>query len=113
LSHNAFFHPIVYFTPSNAGTKQLLSVYLVGFQLPLSGAVLALPDAIGTMVRPFIAAYWSWSGYLQTLRETRFYDLVGHYQHTVQFRGPVLLGVVIPCVARISAGLCQMPEKQV
>ncbi|MFQ3671471.1 MAG: ABC transporter permease [Verrucomicrobiia bacterium] len=52
----------------------LISIYLVGFQLPLSGAILALPEPLGAMVRPFIAAYWSWSGLLGTLRETRFYD---------------------------------------
>jgi ABC-type multidrug transport system ATPase subunit len=54
----------------------LISVYFVGFQLPLSGALLALPDWAGTITRPFIAAYWGWSGYLQTLRDTRFYELV-------------------------------------
>ena len=59
-----------------ADQASLVSVYLVGFQLPLSGAVLALPKALGWATRPFIAAYWGWSGYLETLRETRFYDLV-------------------------------------
>ncbi|MSR65249.1 MAG: ATP-binding cassette domain-containing protein [Verrucomicrobiae bacterium] len=54
----------------------LVSVYLVGFQLPLSGAVLALPETLGILTRPFIAAYWSWSGLLQTMRDTRFYDVV-------------------------------------
>ncbi|MDQ3197874.1 MAG: ATP-binding cassette domain-containing protein [Verrucomicrobiota bacterium] len=54
----------------------LLSVYLVGLQLPLSGAVLALPHVLGLATRPFIAAYWGWSGYWQTMRETRFYDFV-------------------------------------
>jgi hypothetical protein len=54
----------------------LVSIYLVGFQLPLSGAVLALPDWIGQAVRPFISAYWSWSGVLQTLRLERYYDIV-------------------------------------
>jgi ABC-type multidrug transport system ATPase subunit len=54
----------------------LVSIYLVGFQLPLSGAVLALPVALGTLVRPFISAYWSWSGILQTLRQERYYDIV-------------------------------------
>ena len=52
------------------------SLYLVGFQLPLSGAILALPEFLGVLTRPLISAYWAWSGYLQTLRETRFYDLV-------------------------------------
>jgi hypothetical protein len=52
------------------------SLYLVGFQLPLSGAILALPDFLGWVIRPAISAYWAWSGYLQTLKDTRFYDLV-------------------------------------
>jgi len=54
----------------------LVSIYLVGFQLPLSGAVLGLPDFFRWLTRPFIAAYWSWSGILQTMRDTRYYDIV-------------------------------------
>lgn len=58
-----------------ADQASIASIYLVGFQLPLSGAVLALPAALGSALRPFIAAYWSWSGALQSLRETRYYDV--------------------------------------
>jgi ABC-type multidrug transport system ATPase subunit len=54
----------------------LVSIYLVGFQLPLSGAVLALPEVFRWLTRPFIAAYWSWAGVLQTMKDTRFYDVV-------------------------------------
>lgn len=60
----------------------LVSIYLVGFQLPLSGTVLALPEFLAPLVRPFISAYWAWSGYLQALRETRFYDLVRQITQT-------------------------------
>ena len=60
-------------TPSQAS---LISIYFVGFQLPLSGAVLALPDWAMHLTRPFIAGYWSWAGTIQTLRDTRFYDLI-------------------------------------
>ncbi|MEO6969900.1 MAG: ATP-binding cassette domain-containing protein [Chthoniobacterales bacterium] len=60
----------------SAENASLLSVYLVGLQLPLSGAVLALPQFLGLATRPFIAAYWGWSGYWQTMRDTRFYDFV-------------------------------------
>lgn len=60
-------------TPSQAS---LISIYFVGFQLPLSGAVLALPETVSWVTRPFIAAYWSWSGMIQTMRDTRFYDLI-------------------------------------
>ncbi len=60
----------------SAEQASLVSIYLVGFQLPLSGAVLALPEWVGSITRPFIAAYWSWSGILQTLRGERYYDIV-------------------------------------
>ncbi|HSI83101.1 MAG TPA: ATP-binding cassette domain-containing protein [Candidatus Methylacidiphilales bacterium] len=54
----------------------LLSVYLVGFQLPLSGSVLALPDGFRLVTQQFIASYWSWSGMLVTMKETRYWDAV-------------------------------------
>jgi hypothetical protein len=54
----------------------LLSIYLVGFQLPLSGVVLALPAPLVWAVRPFIATYWGWAGYLTAMRDSRFYDAV-------------------------------------
>lgn len=60
----------------SADQASLMSIYLVGFQLPLSGAVLALPAGLDSAMRPFIAAYWSWSGALQSLRETRYYDVL-------------------------------------
>ena len=49
-------------TPDQAS---LLSIYLVGFQLPLSGAVLALPEFVELFTQPFISAYWAWSGSVQ------------------------------------------------
>lgn len=56
--------------------SSLLSIYLVGFQLPLSGAILALPDWIAPVVRPLISAFWSWSGSLSSMSDTKFYDAV-------------------------------------
>jgi len=50
-----------------AEQASLLSVYLVGFQLPLSGAVLALPAHVEVFTRPFISAYWAWSGSVKSL----------------------------------------------
>lgn len=50
-----------------AEQASLLSIYLVGFQLPLSGAVLALPEHIEQFTRPFISAYWAWSGSINGL----------------------------------------------
>lgn len=54
----------------------ILCIYLVGFQLPLSGAVLSLPDWLENWVQPLIAAFWSWSGGLSSMRSTAFYDAV-------------------------------------
>jgi len=54
----------------------LLAIYLVGFQLPLSGAALALPEWLSMICRPFIAAYWGWSGYLKTFESYSHYDIV-------------------------------------
>lgn len=50
-----------------AEQASLLSIYLVGFQLPLSGAILALPEGIEALTRPFISAYWAWSGSVDAL----------------------------------------------
>jgi hypothetical protein len=60
----------------------LLAIYLVGLQLPLSGAVLALPDSVSDICRPFIAAYWGWSGYLKTLSSSPLYDIVRQSTNT-------------------------------
>lgn len=50
-----------------AEQSSLLSIYLVGFQLPLSGAVLALPESIEGIAKPFISAYWAWSGSIESM----------------------------------------------
>ncbi len=52
--------------------SSLMSIYLVGFQLPLSGAVLALPDWIEPITRPFISAFWAWSGNLDSMKTEIF-----------------------------------------
>jgi hypothetical protein len=78
-------------TPEQAS---LVSVYLVGFQLPLSGAVLALPTALRGLVRPFIAAYWGWSGYIRTFEETRLYEAVLSVTQTKISPAPLCLWVL-------------------
>ena len=87
---------------SSPEQASLVSIYLVGFQLPLSGAVLALPEWLGTLVRPFISAYWSWSGILKTLKSERYYDIV---QTVVQ--SPLAPGAlcILVLVAHVTAGL--------
>ena len=49
--------------------SSLLSIYLVGFQLPLSGAILTLPHWLEPISRPFISAFWAWSGNLDVMKE--------------------------------------------
>lgn len=64
-----------------ADQASLLSIYLVGFQLPLSGAVLALPSVAGWATRPFISAYWSWAG-IMNLLESSFRSAVDRVTET-------------------------------
>ncbi len=59
---------------SSPEKSNLVSIYLVGFQLPLSGVVLALPEALKWVCRPFISTYWGWAGYMGSMRDTRIYD---------------------------------------
>ncbi len=67
----------------NAEQASLLSIYLVGFQLPLSGAVLALPTVIEPFTRPFIAAYWAWSGAVDSLDIDKFSAIKGVTETTL------------------------------
>ncbi len=64
-----------------AEQASLLSIYLVGFQLPLSGAVLALPAFAEWIARPFISAYWAWSGGIAAL-QTSPYNAVDQVSDT-------------------------------
>lgn len=59
---------------ASAERASLLSIYLVGFQFPLSGVVLALPDTVVWILRPFINAYWSWAGYFASMKDYQVYD---------------------------------------
>ncbi len=78
-------------TPEKA---TILSIYLVGFQLPLSGAVLTLPDWLENWVQPVIAAFWSWSGSLSSMRSTAFYDAVKQVTDT-DLIAPTIAGFVL------------------
>jgi ABC transport system ATP-binding/permease protein len=91
-------------TPEQAS---LVSIYLVGFQLPLSGAVLALPSWLAPGARPFIASYWGWSGFIDTLRDERYYEAVKLVTETKLAASPlcmwfllshVVVGLVITVV---------------
>ena len=56
-----------------AEQASLLSIYLVGFQLPLSGAVLALSEPLERITQPLISAYWGWAGQLELMKQTDFF----------------------------------------
>src|SRR5205085_12584453 len=65
-----------------AEQSSLLSMYLVGFQLPLSGVVLALPKAIATVTQIFIASYWGWSAFIRSMENSRYYDAIKQVTQT-------------------------------
>jgi len=75
-----------------ADQASLLSIYLVGFQLPLSGAVLALPDWAGWLTRPFISAYWSWAGIMDGM-ERDYHRYIKEVTDT--WLGPMWLSFVV------------------
>ncbi len=81
------------FSPSPERAS-LLSIYLVGLQLPLSGAILALPETVRWITRPVISAYWGWAGYLHTLGATRHYDVVREVTNASLAPYGVCLGVL-------------------
>ncbi len=81
-----------------ADQASLLSIYLVGFQLPLSGAVLALPPIAGWATRPFISAYWSWAGIMNSL-ESSFRTAVDRVTETWLAPAWVCFAVLLAHVA--------------
>lgn len=78
-------------TPDQAS---LLSIYLVGFQLPLSGAVLALPEYVERFTQPFISAYWAWSGSVNGGLESEVLKAVNSIVQT-SFSGGLLCMLVL------------------
>ncbi|MGJ8640840.1 MAG: ATP-binding cassette domain-containing protein [Opitutaceae bacterium] len=88
----------------SAEKASLLSVYLVGFQLPLSGIVLALPESLVWICRPFINAYWGWAGYFGSMIETRFYDAY-RLQNTDLIPVPAIATAVLLVHFAIGAGM--------
>ncbi|MDB6003321.1 MAG: transporter related [Prosthecobacter sp.] len=89
-------------TPEKA---TILCIYLVGFQLPLSGAVLTLPDWLENWVQPLIVAFWSWSGSLSSMRSTAFYDAVKQVTHT-DLISPGIGGFVLFVHVLVGLGMC-------
>jgi len=90
---------------TSADRASTLSIYLVGFQLPLSGVVLALPAYLVWIFRPFINAYWGWAGYFSTMLHEHLYDAyTDTYPHTY-ISNPLISGAVLLAHAAVGAGL--------
>ena len=79
----------------SAEQSSLLSIYLVGFQLPLSGAVLALPKAIALVTQIFIASFWGWSGFIRSMENTRYYDAIKQIAQTEPANGTICAWVML------------------
>ncbi len=91
---------------ANSSEKaSLIAIYLVGLQLPLSGSILALPDWLVWVTRPFIAAYWGWSGYLKCLTDYPIYDIVRQASHT-WLSSPSLVAFVLGAHMVLAFALC-------
>jgi hypothetical protein len=69
----------------SADQASLLSIYLVGFQLPLSGAVLKMPQWLEPLTQPVIAAYWSWSGQMQSMASAKHFQGIRYAVPTFPF----------------------------
>ena len=82
--------------------SSLLSIYLVGFQLPLSGVVLALPAALTWICRPFINAYWGWSGYMNSMMSS---DLYGAYTSSLPDQSSFIATPILSLVLLLVQGL--------
>lgn len=89
---------------NSADKASLISVYLVGFQLPLSGIVLALPEALVWVCRPFINAYWGWAGYFGSMISTRFYDAY-RLESSDYIPDPLIAGMVLVLHCCIGAAM--------
>ena len=63
--------------------SSLLSIYLVGFQLPLSGVVLALPRPADLGLSPLHQLYWGWSGFMKSMADDQSVRLWGAYVNSL------------------------------
>ena len=81
----------------------IVSIYLVGFQLPLSGVVLALPEALKWVCRPFISTYWGWAGYMSSMKDTRVYDAYVQTRAMWEYLPSASLSVAVMAVQTLAA----------
>ena len=90
----------------SAAKANMVSIYLVGFQLPLSGVVLALPEALKWVCRPFIATYWGWAGYMSSMSDNAVYDAYMLTKMSPEFMpSPALAAAVLAVQAALAVAV--------
>ena len=94
-----------------ADQASLLGIYLVGFQLPLSGAVLALPGIAEAITQPFISAYWAWSGSIEGGLDSNVFTAVKGIVQTT-FISDTLCSVVLWVHVLVGLGLAWWGAKR-
>ncbi len=87
----------------SADQASLLSIYLVGFQLPLSGAVLKMPGWLEPVSQPLISSYWSWSGQMQSMSSTK--PFLGITDASPTFPFPAVDTATIILLVHVAVGL--------
>jgi hypothetical protein len=66
-------------TPERAHS---ISLTLLCANVILCGALLGFPQALGHVVHPFITAHYGWSGIIDTLQKTPFFDPIDQFVKT-------------------------------
>jgi hypothetical protein len=89
----------------SADQASLLSIYLVGFQLPLSGAILKLPNWLEPITQPVIAAYWSWAGQMQGIGDAASPYYQGAQQAVATFPFPATATCLLALLIHVIAGI--------
>ena len=87
----------------SADQASLLSIYLVGFQLPLSGAVLKMPGWLEPISQPLISSYWSWSGQMQSMSGAK--PFLGITDASPTFPFPAVDTAMIVLMVHVAVGL--------
>jgi ABC-type multidrug transport system ATPase subunit len=87
----------------SADQASLLCIYLVGFQLPLSGAVLKMPNWLEPLSQPLISSYWSWSGQMQSMSSSKAF--LGITDASPTFPFPAVDTAMIVLLVHVAVGL--------
>ena len=78
-------------TSEQATSRAWLLAFL---QAPLSGAILALPAPLGSVVQPLTTAFYGWSGSMDSLKGTALFDTITSFNGT-WFSTPAMAVIVL------------------